>query len=120
LLDQENHVVIVDRYLYTHLALAAAHGTTNDALLRRLFKVFPTPDIVFFVDVDPEVAVERVFKRGRDTNSVEFLTRLRDGYLSLPEMQHFQVLSGEADRAAVVDDAWRAVTSKALLPAACG
>lgn len=118
-LDQENHVVIVDRYLYTHLALAAAHGTTNQSLLRRLFSVFPTPDIVLFIDVDPKVAAERVFKRGRDTNSLDFLTRLRDGYMSLPEMRQFQVVSGEADQATVVDEVWRLVTSKVRFPVEC-
>lgn len=117
LLDQDNHVVIVDRYLYTHLALAVAHGTTNGALLRRLFKIFPKPDIVFFIDVDPDVAADRVLKRGRDTNSVEFLTRLRDGYRSLPEMRDFQVLSGEADRATIADDVWRTVTPRVFEPA---
>lgn len=119
-LNQENHVVIVDRYFYTHLALAVAHETTNDALLRRLFSVFPTPDIALFIDVDPKVAAERVFKRGRDTNSLDFLMRLRDGYMSLPEMRQFQVLSGDADQATVVDDAWRLVTSVSGFPVECG
>ncbi|WP_406731370.1 dTMP kinase [Streptomyces sp. NBC_01794] len=119
LLARENHVVIVDRYLYTHLALAVAHGTTNEVMLRSMFSVFPAPDIVFYVDVDPDVAAQRVYKRGRDTNSVDFLTKLRDGYRSLPEMRDFQVLSGASDRAAVVDAAWQAVTSKVRLPAAC-
>jgi dTMP kinase len=112
LLDHKDHVVVVDRYFYTHLALAVVHETANDARLRRLFSVFPAPDIVLFVDVDPKVAAERVFKRGRDTNSLDFLIRLRDGYMSLPEMQQFQVLTGDADPATVLDDAWRMVTSK--------
>jgi dTMP kinase len=112
LLEQEDHVVIVDRYFYTHLALAAAHETENGALLRRLFDVFPAPDIVLFVDVDPKVAAERVFKRGRDTNSLDFLIRLRDGYLSLPELQQFETLAGEADPASVLEDAWRKITLK--------
>lgn len=111
-LDQKDHVVVLDRYFYTHLALAVVHETTNGALLRRLFSVFPTPDIVLFMDVDPKVAAERVFKRGRDTNSLDFLMRLRDGYMSLPEMQQFQVVTGHADPAMVLDDAWRIVTPK--------
>lgn len=110
LLDQNDHVVVLDRYFYTHLALAVAHETTNGAVLRRLFSVFPAPDIGLFIDVDPKVAVERVFKRGRDTNSLRYLVRLRNGFMSLPEMQHFQVLSGDADPATVLDDAWRMIT----------
>ncbi|MPY55834.1 dTMP kinase [Streptomyces spongiae] len=116
LLARENHVVVVDRYIYTHLALAVAHKTTNEILLRRMFGVFPTPDLVYFVDVDPEIAAERVFKRGRDVNSLDFLTRLRDGYMSLPEMRQFQVLNGGAAPATVVDDAWRLIEAKGLFP----
>ena len=111
-LDHEDHVVVIDRYFYTHLALAVAHETANGALLRRLFSVFPAPDIVLFMDVDPKVAAERVFKRGRDTNSLDFLIRLRDGYMSLPEMRQFQVLAGDADPATVLDEVWRMVTPK--------
>ncbi|WP_329161487.1 AAA family ATPase [Streptomyces anulatus] len=120
LLDQENHVVVVDRYIYTHLALALAHKTTNDSLLRRLFGVFPSPDLVFFVDVDPGVAADRVRERGRDVDSLDFLTRLRDGYISLPEMRHFHVLNGGAAPETVIDDAWRLITSKGFLPAEHG
>jgi len=115
-LEKENHVVLVDRYFYTHLALAVAHRTTNDALLRRLFSAFPTPDVVLFIDVDPKVAVERVFKRGRDTNSLDFLVRLRDGYMSLPEMRQFHVLNGDADQTTVVDEAWRVVAPMSPSP----
>lgn len=116
LLDQKNHVVVLDRYFYTFLALAVAHETTNGAVLRRLFSVFPAPDIVLFIDVDPKIAVERVFKRGRDTNSLKYLVRLRDGFMSLPEMRQFQVLAGDADPAAVLDDAWRIIKPK-IVPA---
>lgn len=109
LLDQQDHVVVVDRYLYTHLALAAVHGTANAPRLRRLFSVFPTPDVVVFVDVPPALAAERVLARGRDVNSLDFLTRLRDGFTSLPEMQRFHVVDGAAPRSVVADHAWRAV-----------
>lgn len=107
LLDQPDHVVVVDRYLYTHLALAAVHGTTNAPRLRRLFGVFPVPDVVVFLDVPPTTAAERVLRRGRDANTVDFLTRLRDGFLALPEMRQFHVLDGTADPAAIVDQVWR-------------
>lgn len=114
-LGHADHVVVIDRYFYTHLALAVAHETTNGALLRRLFSVFPAPDIVLFVDVDPRVAAGRVFERGRDTSSLDFLTRLRNGFLSLPEMRQFHVLPGDTDPATVLDGAWRLV--RPMIPA---
>lgn len=111
-LGRADHVVVVDRYFYTHLALATAHGTTNGAFLRRLFSVFPVPDVVLFVDVEPAVAAERVRTRGRDLNSLDFLTRLRDGYLSLPEARQFHVVPGDGDPATVLEAAWRLVTPR--------
>jgi dTMP kinase len=113
-LNRKDHVVVLDRYFYTHLALARAHQTTNCTLLRRLFSVFPTPDIVLYMDVDPKLAAERVFKRGRDTNSSDYLMRLREGYMSLPEMQQFQVVTGGGDPSTVLDEVWRTVAPKVM------
>lgn len=109
LLDRENHVVLVDRYLYTQLALAAVHETANASRLRSLFGALPTPDVVMFIDVPPALAVERVLRRGHDSNSLDFLTRLREGFLALPEMQQFHVLDGTADPAVVAAHAWQLV-----------
>lgn len=113
LLDRENHVILVDRYVYTQLALAAVHETKNAGRLRHLFDTFPTPDVVLFIDVPPELAVERVSKRGRDVNSLDFLTRLRDGFWALPEMSQFHVLDGTADPALVGERAWQVVAQVA-------
>ena len=109
LLGEPDQVVVVDRYVYTHLALAAVHGTTNADRLRRLFGIFPVPDVAVFLDVPPAVAVDRVLRRGRDANSLDFLTRLRDGFLALPEMRHFHILDGEARPTAIVDRVWQLV-----------
>ena len=86
-------------------------GATNGDLLRRLFSVFPVPDVALFIDVDPRVAAQRVVRRGREHNSLslDFLTRLREGYLSLPEMKQFHLVSGDADPDTVTDEAWQLV-----------
>lgn len=109
-LRQQDQVVLLDRYIYTHFALAIAHQTTNGERLRRLFNVFPVPDVVLFMDVSPKVAAERVSKRGRDIDSIEYLTRLRNGYLSLPEMRQFVVVPGDQEMCIVQESVWRAVT----------
>jgi dTMP kinase len=112
LLEQEDHVVVIDRYVYTQFALAAVHETENLAVLRRLYSVFPAPDVVLFVDVDPHVAGERVLRRGRDTETLDFLTRLRDSFRSLPEWPQFEVLPGAREPGTVVDEAWRIVAPR--------
>ncbi|KFX29782.1 hypothetical protein C2I33_06465 [Ralstonia solanacearum] len=114
LLEREDQVVVLDRYFYTHLSLATTHATTNSAHLRRLFKIFPTPDITLFMDIDPKLAGERVLKRGRDVNAVDYLARLHDGYQSLPEFDQFQkvAVTGDATPATVLDDIWARVAPK--------
>lgn len=112
LLECVDQVVILDRYIYTQFALALVHETTNSLILRRLFKIFPAPDIVLFMDIDPEIATERVLQRGRDLNAHEYLIRLRDGYRSLPEFDQFLkvTVTREATPTAVLDDIWTKVT----------
>jgi deoxyadenosine/deoxycytidine kinase len=46
----------------------------------------PIPNLLVFLDADPETAFERMQKRGRDAEStvpLEYLQRLRKGYLDL-------------------------------------
>jgi len=109
-----DHVVILDRYFHKHLARALVHGATNVDLLRRLFRVFPAPDVALFIDVDPKVAAERVTRRARehDSLSLDFLVRLRAGYMSLPEIEQFQLVNGDGDPASVVDAVWQIVRAK--------
>lgn len=115
-LEQEDCVVVIDRYVYTQLALASVHGTANAAVLRRLFGVFPAPDLVLFVDVEPQVAAERARTRGHGVNTLDFLSRLQAGYRSLPEWEHFHVLPGRADPEAVLEAAWRVVAPAVATP----
>jgi dTMP kinase len=112
--DRDNHVVILDRYFHKHLARAVVQGATNVDLLRRLFRVFPAPDVALFIDVDPKVAAERVARRAREHNalSLDFLVRLRAGYLSLPEIEQFQLVPGDQDPDTVVDAVWQIVGPK--------
>ncbi|MEV4556232.1 AAA family ATPase [Kitasatospora sp. NPDC049285] len=91
-LARPDHVVVVDRYLHAQFALARAFDTGNEPLLRRLFAAFPAPDAVVYLDLDPAVAAERVLRRGRDRNAVEFLREFRTAFHALPEFPSFHVI----------------------------
>lgn len=102
--------MIVDRYVYTQLALAIAHGDDEPRAPSATVQHLPDPRcLVLFIDVNPTLAAGRVLQRGRDANTVDFLSRLRDGFMGLPEMRQFQVLDGTADPSTVADQAWRLV-----------
>ena len=56
------YVVLADRYIYTLLARDAVRGI-NRNWSHRLFGFAIVPDLVFYLDVDPEELVHRVFQK---------------------------------------------------------
>lgn len=69
-------VVLADRYLYTLVARAAVRGINRDYLLG-IYELALRPDLTFWLNVRPEVAFEREFRKsqvisyweaGRDMN----------------------------------------------------
>lgn len=120
-LARENHVVVLDRYYYTHLALAEASHTGNGPRLRRLYRSLPVPDATLLLDVTPRVALERVQARGTDSNSLPFLTRFAEAYRGLPETRAgFVVLDADQRPEEVLDQAWKALAAGPLSSGAQG
>jgi len=75
---ERDQVVILDRYFYSTVAYQGARGADHNVLLRDMKSFAPVPDIVFFLDADPAVAVSRISNgRGEVPNEFE-----RVGYLT--------------------------------------
>ncbi|MEV7190826.1 hypothetical protein AB0N81_03325 [Streptomyces sp. NPDC093510] len=110
-LNRPDHFVVVDRYKYAQFALARTFETGNEPLLRRLFSAFPEPDLVFFLDVEPGVAAERVRTRGVDTNTTEFLAGFRDAFHRLPEYETFHVIDASRSADDVFKEIWSGLTA---------
>ncbi len=81
-------LVVQDRYYYS---TAAYQGDINsgptpaDIVAANRSRGFPEPDLLFFLDIEPEAAWERIASRGADRESFETLaqlTRIRKNYLS--------------------------------------
>lgn len=82
-------IVVADRYWMS----TAAYGSTlssnpkiNVDYFAMLHKVFQMPDVVFFIDVDPEVAFKRITERGGKKerfDKLETLQILRQKYKEL-------------------------------------
>lgn len=80
---QCGRIVISDRYVHSSIAYQGARGldiewikTINDSALR--------PDILILLDIDPELAIERVNRRSKKGDyfeELEFLKKVRAGYL---------------------------------------
>jgi dTMP kinase len=71
-------IVLADRYIYTLIARAAVRGIARD-YLDRLYSLALKPDLTFWLNVEPEVAFEREFKK---TGAISYWEAGRDMSLS--------------------------------------
>ncbi|MEG9250081.1 dTMP kinase [Arthrobacter sp. Soc17.1.1.1] len=84
-----SRVVIMDRYLYCQAALRQARGLKSGWFLPFLSKALPTPDIVFYFDVPPDIAYSRIRRRAADTETLEHLHAFDEAYRELVEFPSF-------------------------------
>ncbi|MGL4369429.1 MAG: dTMP kinase [Spirochaetota bacterium] len=77
------NIILMDRYYYSNAAYQGASGLSWKRILRLNDDYsFPRPDRVYFMDIDPERALERIQKRNEEngcrSDSFEKLSFLRD------------------------------------------
>lgn len=95
-------VVVGDRYTDCHLAVHQALSVgVDDVVVQGLFRFLPRPVHTFWLDVPIEVAVQRIEARGLDSESPEYLTALRNGYLRTAHARNYLQVDGTAPVAAV-------------------
>jgi dTMP kinase len=97
----EGKVVITERYLYSSLAYQSVSGLEM-SWLREINAFAPEADLVVYLDVEPEVALERISSRNSLRASVrekehferrEFLEKVREVYLALAkDSENFEVV----------------------------
>jgi dTMP kinase len=109
---RSDFVVLADRYFYTLIARAVARGIERD-YLNGLYEMAVRPDLTFWLNVHPEVAFEREFRKshaisywesGRDLSLSDDLfksfilyqAKIKKEFESLSEGHGFLALDGEA------------------------
>ena len=115
-------IVVSDRWSDSTFAYQGAAlsfpGFDAMARLREMEAPFDlAPDITLLFDLDPDVAMERVGRRGNDTEKferVDFLVKVRANYLRLAkeEPERFVVLDAARPADAVLRDALAAVLKR--------
>ncbi|MEE8400963.1 MAG: dTMP kinase [Candidatus Hydrothermarchaeaceae archaeon] len=99
----EGQVVISERYFYSSIAYQGASGVSVKWLLE-LNRFAPVPDLVLYLDVQPEVGLERISSINSLRSSMrekeyfekqDFLGRVRDLYLDLASEHDFAVISAD-------------------------
>ncbi len=108
----EGKVVICDRYLDSSLVYQGyARGIGIDNVLNaNCFALDHMPDVTFFIDVTPEVGLQRISGRDKidrlDKESLSFHQRVYDGYVKLSEQYPDRIkrIDGQRDKEEVIAD----------------
>jgi dTMP kinase len=83
--EHELNIVLCDRYYHSTIAFQNTQGLELKRLIEKN-KDFKKPDVVFILDVKPEIALERIMHREKEKfEQLEFMTKLRQNFLKLPE-----------------------------------
>ena len=114
---RSDFVVLADRYFYTLIARAAARGIERD-YLHGLYEMALRPDLTFWLNVRPEAAFEREFRKshtisywesGRDLSLsddlfesfIMYQAKIKKEFETLSERNGFLAMDGEASVATV-------------------
>jgi dTMP kinase len=114
---RSDFVVLADRYFYTLIARAAARGIQSD-YLHGLYEMALRPDLTFWLNVRPEIAFDREFRKshaisywesGRDMSLsndlfqsfIMYQAKIRKQFETLAERHGFLAIDGEASMATV-------------------
>ena len=103
---KDGFTVISDRYFASTLAYQSAAGMDIEWLKSINSKVTVKPDITILMDIDPEISLERVSKRGEKSRfeKLDYLRKVRQAYLSLSDEYGFVKVDASKDRDTVANE----------------
>ena len=76
-----------------------------------------TPDLTILLDIDPEVSMARVSRRGEELSRFEkldFLRKVRSAYLRLADILDYQVVDATGDEKQVAETVLEIMRKKGL------
>ncbi|MDR2784016.1 MAG: dTMP kinase [Treponema sp.] len=116
-------LVVSDRYVLSSLAYQGIG--CGDALPKALNEEFPAPEMLFFFDIEPEIALKRMENRRiREIfEYLDFQVKVRERYKALlPWYEEKGTITITVDAAktpdAVAEDVWKALKNASLLKTA--
>ena len=81
---QDNKIVVLDRYYYSTAAYQASKDFSPQEILNlNLEKKFPKPDLLFFINLQPEIAFKRISSRDNQKEifeSIDELTKINSNF----------------------------------------
>ncbi|MCB1192023.1 MAG: dTMP kinase [Leptospiraceae bacterium] len=113
--------VLLDRYFYSTCAYQSDNKYSPSFILNlNLEKGFPLPDLVIYLDISPQAALDRINKRKETKErfeSLDFLTKVHEAYNQVLEPDTFRVDAGmdATELSAVVEKKILSITVQTYL-----
>ena len=96
--------VVEPRSIYCRTVMALAMSGARDTKTEQVLALIPKPDLLFWIDTDPPVALERVEKRGIDVEKLEDLQRFSDAFHKMQPSTDWIRLDGNATRKKIFNE----------------
>lgn len=109
-LINEGVIVVSDRYVESSIVYQAAEGL-NIEWIETINKFAIEPDLTIFLDVDPEIALNRKNRVKEKFENVEFLKEVRRIYLERARVKDYPVVDTNRPIEIVHEDIVRCVKS---------
>lgn len=101
----EGKNVVCDRYFYSTIAYESAIFGVSQEWIRKLHENVRKPDVVIFIDIEPDVSLARKRARPHDRlEKVELLEKVRDAYRKMAKEEGFFVVNGDRPKEEVFAD----------------
>lgn len=104
----EGKLVISDRYVYSSLAYQGAAGV-DLTWIEKINEHVVRPDLAIFIDVSPEIVVQRLKPRRSVMENLETQRKVRQVYLNFVRKGELFAVEGNGSKLRVADDILKAV-----------
>jgi dTMP kinase len=105
---REGKMVLLDRYYLSSMAYQGARGMDPEMIRRKNEAFAPQPDLTFLLDLEPDVALERIRRNREELPNLfekrDYLRKVREIFLSLKDPNLVRI-----DAARSVEAVWRDV-----------
>ena len=104
----EGKLVVSDRYVYSSLAYQGAAGLDLE-WIEKINEHAIRPDLAIFVDVDPEIVIQRLKPKKSVMEDLETQRKVREVYMKFVEKGELVKIDGNKSKKEVADDILKVV-----------
>lgn len=107
---KKKKIVVSDRYLYSSLTYQGAAGL-DLAWIGEINKWALKPDLTVYIDISPEVVLQRLKRKKSVMETLQNQQRVRDVYLKLAKAHDLHVIDGNKPKGKVAKEILEIVTA---------